>query len=130
MRNSYFLGANTSAGFRHCAEDVLNSANRLFIIKGGPGTGKSRLMNEVALAAESRNMTLERYYCSSDPASLDGIYICDLGVCIIDGTAPHERDPRYPGAIDEIVNLSEFWDAGVLQNEKNKIENTLIIFFI
>ena len=121
MGNSYFLGANTSSGFAHCAEDVLNTAEKLYIIKGGPGTGKSRLMEEIAKAAEAKNMLCDRYYCSSDPSSLDGIYVHDIGLCLTDGTAPHMRDPRYPGAVDEIVDLSRFWNTAHLESDKDTI---------
>ena len=121
-KNSYFLGANTSTGFRHCADDVINVAEKLYIIKGGPGTGKSRLMEETAKAAEAKNMTTHRFYCSSDPSSLDGIYISELSLCIIDGTAPHARDPHYPGAVEETVNLSDFWDSDILFEERSRIK--------
>ena len=41
----------------------------------------------------------------------------DKGVAIIDGTAPHIIDPKTPGAIDEIINLGQFWnDEGIIEN--------------
>lgn len=117
----YFIGANTSDGFRDLTGDVFSRAGRLIIIKGGPGTGKSSLMREIAAEAESRNMGVEYYYCSSDASSLDGIYVRDADFSITDGTSPHQRDPVCPGAVDEIVNLGEFWDASMLTSSAGRI---------
>ncbi|HHW41095.1 MAG TPA: hypothetical protein GXX19_08100 [Syntrophomonadaceae bacterium] len=36
-------------------------------------------------------------------------------------TAPHVVDPQNPGAVDEIVNLGEFWDVSVLSKHKEAI---------
>ena len=71
----------------------------IFIIKGGPGTGKSRFMNEIAADAEQNGHRVRYYYCSSDTASLDAITIPSRGIAVLDGTAPHLTDPVYPGAV-------------------------------
>ena len=47
--------------------------------------------------------------CSSDNNSLDGIVIPKLKIAILDGTA-HVVDPVFPGVVDEIINLGQFWD--------------------
>ena len=51
----FFLGSNTARGFRSYFEQLLgpNSGYRLFILKGGPGTGKSSLMKKLASAFET-----------------------------------------------------------------------------
>ena len=45
----FFFGSNTAVGFRSYFEQLLgpNSGYRLFILKGGPGTGKSSLMKKM-----------------------------------------------------------------------------------
>lgn len=53
---------------------------------------------------------LEYMHCSSDSESLDGIVIPAKKVALLDGTAPHVVDPKNPGAVDEIINLGDFWD--------------------
>ena len=40
---------------------------------------------------------------------------------MIDGTAPHTVDPRYPGAVDEILNFGAYWVKEKLKKEKQAI---------
>ena len=86
-----FLGANTPNGFHSLFGQLYNpyKDSRMYIIKGGPGTGKSSFMKKVAKAASSLALDTEQIFCSSDPDSLDGVIVPQLGLCIADGTAPH-----------------------------------------
>lgn len=49
----YFLGANSPQGFYSLYDQLLppETANAIYIIKGGPGCGKSTLMRQVAAQA-------------------------------------------------------------------------------
>jgi len=85
-----FPGGNTSQGFYSFYDYILHpEAKRLFILKGGPGVGKSTLMKQVGETMLAKGYDIEFHYCSSDNSSLDGIVIPALQVGIIDGTAPH-----------------------------------------
>lgn len=122
---SFFASANSGQGFVSFFEDIFSGLKRNYIIKGGPGTGKSSLMKNAARAAEDKGMTVERFYCSSDPDSLDGIIIQELSTGITDGTAPHTRDPKYPGAADDIIDLGAFWDKRALTKSRAYIKETV-----
>ena len=111
----YFAAANSGNGFVSLFDGIFAGLDRLYIIKGGSGTGKSRMMSDIAAKAEERGLYVERYYCSADADSLDGITVPGIRFGMLDGTAPHTRDPKYPGAVDEIVNVGAFWDAGALR---------------
>ena len=119
---SFFAGANTAAGFysyyNYLAQD---SHRRVFILKGGPGTGKSTLLKRVADMMASE-YDLDRYHCSADVNSLDGIYIHGLDVSLLDGTAPHVIDPRLPGAVQQIVDLGTCWEQQGLIDKRVQIQ--------
>lgn len=119
----FFAAANTSAGFVSFFDRVFdpNALSKLYILKGGPGVGKSTLMKKAASAAKAQGCTPLYYHCSSDPNSLDGVIIPETGKAIIDGTAPHTVDPRYAGAKEEIVNLGEAWNIPLLEKESRRI---------
>lgn len=118
----YYAAANSADGFRSYFPEVFGNTGHLYILKGGPGTGKSRLMEEAAQAAERKGMAVERFRCSSDPDSLDGVLIPEKGIGILDGTAPHMTDPKYPGAEEEILNLGGFWDTEKLKSKRETIK--------
>ena len=121
---SYFAASNTERGFLSYFSEIFRErAERCYIIKGGPGTGKSRLMRELGGAAESAGYGVEYYYCSSDPDSLDGIFAvrgCD-SFAVLDGTAPHAEDLISPGCVDNIIDLGRFWDSRILRERRREI---------
>ena len=86
----YFLGGNTPTGF-YSLYHQLSEPERLralYIIKGGPGSGKSTLMRRVERHAQAAGLETEQVLCSGDPDSLDAVMIPGLGAALVDGTAP------------------------------------------
>ncbi len=112
----YFLGANSPSGFYSLYAQLipLDSANTLYIIKGGAGCGKSTLMRRVARQAAQAGETVEYILCSGDPDSLDAVVLPRLKVALVDGTAPHVVEPKYPGVVEEYVNLGKAYNRAGL----------------
>ena len=92
---SFYLGANSPNGFYSLYDQIINPARAedIFLLKGGPGCGKSSLMRRVAHAMEEHGLEVEYIQCSGDPDSLDAIRIPALGAAIADATAPHGTAP-------------------------------------
>lgn len=120
-----FAAMNTADGFRGYFKEIFGSADVLYIIKGGPGTGKSRFMKELGICAEQNGQMAEYFLCSSDPTSLDGvIFTDDAGkkTAVIDGTSPHAYEPTAAGLKEHILNFGDFWDTNLLQAHKTELE--------
>ncbi|MGI6705240.1 MAG: PRK06851 family protein [Clostridia bacterium] len=118
-----FSGGNTSVGFFSFFQYIMgNDATRIFILKGGPGVGKSTLMRKIGEAMLEKGYDIEYFHCSSDPGSLDGIAVPKLDIAMMDGTAPHMIDPKTPGAVDEIINLGGYWNEDILVVNKTNIQ--------
>lgn len=116
-----FAALNTGQGFISYFREIFDPIETVYVIKGGSGTGKSRLMREVASAAKRKGYALEEFLCSSDPSSLDGIIIAKLGVAVLDGTAPHIHEPTLIGARERFLDLSAFLDGSDLKEKKEEI---------
>lgn len=118
----WFLGANSGAGF-YSLYDSFASENGDFtwVVKGGPGCGKSVFMKRIGAAAEKNGLDVEYIYCSGDPASLDGIYLPSLKTGWIDGTAPHTLDPVCFGATGAYLDLGAFCDIGAAHKMRSEI---------
>ena len=71
----YFLGANSPTGFYSLYDHLLppEQARAIYILKGGPGCGKSTLMRKVAAWAQEAGLETEYILCSGDPDSLDAV---------------------------------------------------------
>lgn len=87
----YFLGANSPTGFFSLYDELIDreTANALFILKGGAGCGKSSFMRRIGRHAEAAGYSTQYILCSGDPKSLDALIIPELKTAFVDGTAPH-----------------------------------------
>lgn len=123
MEEKYFAASNSAKGFVSYFGRIFDPSafGHIYIIKGGPGTGKSVFMKKIAERAEKEGKKVVRYYCSSDQTSLDGITV-DSDFAVLDGTAPHDTDATLPGAVENIVDLGVFWDSNVLASHREEIE--------
>lgn len=122
----YFLAANSCEGFVSKFGECYNPADdwTVYIIKGGPGTGKSSFMKKAAQKANEKNIDCILCPCSSDPDSLDAVILPDKKTVILDGTAPHTLDPVYPAVCEEILNFGEFWNKSKFKDKSQVFETT------
>ncbi len=117
-----FPGGNTSHGFFSLYNYIIpQDTTRIFVIKGGPGVGKSTFMKKICESMINRGFDAEWHCCSSDNGSIDGIVFPQLGIAMIDGTAPHIVDPKNPGAVDEIIHLGDYWNESMMRQAKDGV---------
>lgn len=115
----FFLGAVGPGGFRGYFEQLGGEPGiQLYLIKSGPGCGKSTMMRKIAAKARG---PVERVHCSSDPDSLDGVILTEPFAAVLDATAPHALDPAYPGAAEEVVSLYHTMDTRALKAHRAEI---------
>lgn len=118
-----FPGGNTSQGFYSYYHHVIQpqQAKRVFLLKGGPGVGKSHLMKTIGHWLVDQGYDIEFHHCSADPESLDAVVSPALKIAFIDGTAPHVIDPKYPGAVETLIPLGEHWNEPGLEAVREEI---------
>ena len=121
---AYFAASNSRYGFHSYYEQIFRGrVDRLFCIKGGPGTGKSTFMRSIAREGERWGYRAEYYYCSSDADSLDAVLLFGKtqSIGLIDATAPHAFEPALPGVREEIIDLGQFWNSSRLAEQGEQI---------
>lgn len=119
----YFLSANSADGFINGFSNSFDVKEnwKAYLIKGGPGTGKSSFMKRIAEIGAEKGEMVDIVPCSSDPDSLDAVILKKRKIAVFDATAPHVLDPIYPGACEEILNFGEFWNVSSLDESKDEI---------
>lgn len=124
---SYFLGANSPQGFYSLYDELIDidTAAAVYIIKGGPGCGKSTFMRQVADAAEAAGQPAEYIRCSGDPDSLDAVILPAQKIALVDGTAPHVVEPKLPGVVEHYINLGQCYDSKVLSPMRGEIAGAM-----
>lgn len=92
---AFFLAANSRHGFVSFFEDFLTESfeRDVYMLKGGPGCGKSTLIRRVCQPLARDGEQVETIYCSSDPDSLDGMVLSDR-LAVLDATAPHASETK------------------------------------
>lgn len=119
---SYFLGANAPKGYYSRFDQLFSSApeGKCFLLKGGPGTGKSTLLKRIAAELKERGLSTELIYCTADTDSLDAVITSDGRFAVLDATLPHAVEPKYPGIYETTVSLCDCWDEEILRKSKTK----------
>lgn len=118
MLQQYFLGGASPEGF---VSDFLSEQESKYgyLLKGGPGTGKSTLLRNIAGAFSDETVSL--YHCASDPHSLDAVVLEDRGVYLADATAPHEMSISLPYVNGELVDLGRALHPEQLMGDRDAI---------
>ena len=82
-------------------------------------------MKKTAETAEKLGAEVERYFCSSDPDSLDAVRIRPAGstrlVALCDCTEPHPRAESSPGIVSRTVDLGRFRNDRKLASHRDEI---------
>ncbi len=121
----YFLGNNSGNGFVNLYENELKNKQKVILLKGGSGTGKSSILKKIAREAKARGLDYELWYCSGDPQSLDGVLLKDADVAVVDATAPHASGADIPVVKDVIFDLATSLDKSRLQGAREEIEKRM-----
>lgn len=119
----WFLGANAPKGYYSKFDQLFRTApnGKCFLLKGGPGTGKSTMLRKIAKELYEKGFETELVFCSADTDSLDAVLTSDGSFAAADATLPHAVEPKYPGAFETTVDLCSCWDEKKLRKSKAEI---------
>lgn len=119
----WFLGANAPRGYYSKFDQLFQKSpdGRCFLLKGGPGTGKSTMLKKIAGDLFEKGLEPELIFCSADTESLDAVLSSDGNFSAADATLPHAAEPKYPGVYETTVDLCSCWDEEILRQNGGKI---------
>lgn len=118
---NYYAEGNTARGFHSLYESNLQGLDKIFILKGGPGTGKSTLMKSIANDWVSKGYDVEILNCSRDNGSIDGVIIPKLSVAVVNGNEPNAIEAKLPGVIEQYIDMSEALNSEKLKKHKKEL---------
>lgn len=124
-RIHYFLGAPAPKGFYSLYGRLAGQAETVYILKGGPCCGKTKLLRRTARRSEELGEQVEYILCPGDPERLDGLVLPERKVALIDGTAPHVVEPMCPGGVERYVDLSGAYDHAALRPLRGDLTSCL-----
>jgi len=116
-----FASSYTSQGFYTFIPELVNSLSKVYILKGAPGSGKSTFIRLLGEVMSQQGYDVEFWVSAVDPVTPDGVYIPQLDAAVINGSLPQPIDPKYPGVREKIINLGEYWDQSIVEQQYREI---------
>lgn len=118
---NYYAEGNTSIGFISLYDTNLQDLDRIFILKGGTGTGKSTIIRSIADEWINRGYHVEILNCARDTYFIDGVIIPQLKVAVVNGMEPNVIRTKLPGVIELYIDISEALDSNNLEQYKEEL---------
>ncbi|WP_040950974.1 hypothetical protein [Gorillibacterium massiliense] len=81
----YFARGNTARGAHFLYRSAFHGLNKIFILTGPPGTGKSTAIRNLADSLLDAGQHVQQFHSPLRPDELDGIIATELKVGIVDG---------------------------------------------
>lgn len=112
-----FASAITPNGYVNYLSSLLK-VDRLYTLKGKPGTGTEKVISKVMEAASSKGFDVEAYFCALNPQKVEHLIIPELNVAFTTSNEYHNCNEKNFMEID----LDEFIDQKILDKYKDELE--------
>lgn len=119
-----FATAFTPSGLLTFAEDLVNEYKNKFILKGGPGFSKTKILKELGKLAQKKGYFVEYLHDPFIPERLEHILIPEIDTAIV--TENEISKCSFKG---RTYNLIDFCTTSKLNENKNEIEYNMNIFY-
>ncbi len=117
-----FAGCGTPQGYVSYAEDDLAALERVFVLLGAPGCGKSGLIARVAENFCERGFDVELWQGTDLSGGAEGVVIPELAAAVVDAGFRQYIRPQNPGVVEEIYNLGDCWEQAELAAHRGEIK--------
>lgn len=117
----YFAEGNTAKGFYSFYDSCFQDIEKLFIILGTPGNGKSAMMEQIGMSWLNNGYNVEYIYSARENDTLDGVKNVDKKIGIVDGTLPRSIKYRAIGAVEHFVDLTTALDNNKIYVQREPI---------
>lgn len=123
-RIRYLLASsNTGQGYSSFLPALINELNKVYILKGAPGSGRSTFIRQVGLALATKGYETDFFVSPFNASSLEGVIFPQLGLGVVNGDLECKIEARYPGIAGEVINLGEHWDREQLVEHQQEIRD-------
>lgn len=117
----YFARGNTAAGAYNLFESAFQDVRRLLMLTGGPGTGKSTIISNMASYITEAGYDVQLFHDPSDHECLDGLIVDEVSLGIVDGLACRLGLAELPGVSVKVYDLGRAVDAKMMDLQKQQI---------
>lgn len=116
------VGCNTANGYISFAADNIKHLERVFMLLGAPGCGKSSIIARVAQSLSERGLDVELWQAAAEPGAAEGVIIPELQAAVVDVGFMEYLHPQNLGVVEEVYNLAECWQTDKLRRYHREIK--------
>lgn len=117
-----FVGCNTPKGHISFAEGDLSGLQRVFMLLGAQGCGKSGVIARIAKSLRERGLDVELWQSAEEGGAPEGVIIPELAAAVVDAGFMEYIHPQNPGVVEEFYNLGDCWDQDKLRQNHREIK--------
>lgn len=117
----YFAEGMTTRGYISLLPNMMPSWRRVFVLLGGPGTGKSTMIKVIGLELLDRGYDIDFLRSAKDPDSMAGFIMPSEGLTMLDAMEVSPLRWRAPGVVEKFVDFSMFCDESKLEQRRSAI---------
>lgn len=112
------VGSNTPSGYISFVQENLRGMERVFMLLGAPGTGKSTMIRRLAQKLTERGLDVELWL---DGGTVSGLFVPKLLAAVVDVGLMEYVHPENLAVIDEVYNLEGCLCGEMLRAERREI---------
>ena len=125
MRNKtedrhYFAEGITTRGYISLLPNMMPSWQRVYVLLGGPGTGKSTLIKVIGSELSERGYSIDFLRSARDPDLMAGLFMPQMEMAILDAMKISPLRWQAPGAVEKFIDFTMFCDE--LKLEKQRVQ--------
>ena len=119
-----FATAFTPSGIVTFVDTLYKNYKEVYILKGGPGTGKTNILNYIGEEALKRGMYVEVFHDPFIPTRIEHILIPELSIALLTSNEINKKSLN-----GKEINMNEFLDENFLNKYKAEIAYSEKLFY-
>jgi hypothetical protein len=117
----YFAEGLTSKGYISLLSNIVSGCQRIYILLGGPGTGKSTAIKMLGLEMLERGYEVDFLRSANEPDTIAGFIIREAAFVVLNAQEIFPMRWRAPGVTENFFDFSTFCDEQKLLKLRKKI---------
>jgi hypothetical protein len=114
----YFAEGITTRGYISLLPNMMPNWQRVYVLLGGLGTGKSTLIKVIGLELLDRGYEIDFMRSARDPDSMAGFIMPRMGLAMLDAMEVSPLRWHAPGVVEKFVDFNLFCDEHRLEKQR------------
>ncbi len=117
----YFPEGLTSKGYISLLPNIISGCKRIYMLLGGPGTGKSTVIKVLGLEMLDRGYEVDFFRSANEPDTIAGFMIREAAFSVLNVQEIFPFRLRAPGVLESFFDFSSFCDEHKLIKLRKRI---------